>query len=240
MCRTETRVRDFRSYAEATDYVQTGGAYVLNFRDDDREWEFDANASWEKHGFTQSEDHPVVCVSWEEARAMAVWLSKVEKGLTYNLATDADWSAAVGSDSYPWGNAWPPPEGAGNYFGKEGPQNLLGSGGKNENDNGAGKIARVASYNENRFGFFDLGGNVWEWCADVYKASMNEAEALEALPVLKNEQHLDGVPFRVVRGGSWLSYDEFGLYSSSRNPARPSERNVCFGFRLVVAVGVGG
>lgn len=243
MSRTETRVRDFRAYTEAMDFVQTGGANLLKFKDDKPTWELDEKASWEKPGFTQSEDHPVVCVSWEEARGMAAWLSKEEPGLTYRLPTDAEWSAAVGSvGKYPWGNAWPPPKGAGNYLGSEGVKNRPGSGWSTayDHDDGAEHTVRIASYTENRFGFFDLGGNVFEWCEDEYKASMNDADALEAYSVLRNEKHTDGTPFRVLRGGSWLNYAEVYLRSSCRISEPPTLRGDDNGFRFVVVAVVGG
>jgi formylglycine-generating enzyme required for sulfatase activity len=243
LCRTETRVRDFRAYAEATDYVQTGGAYVLKFEQGKPSFQLDAAASWEKPGFEQGEDHPVVCVSWEEARAMAAWLSTEESGLTYRLPADAEWSAAVGSvGKYPWGNAWPPPVGSGNYFGKEGTKNWPGSGWTTayEHDDGAERTARIASYAENRFGFFDLGGNVFEWCEDPYRASMNDADLLEAYSFLKREKDSEGTPYRVLRGGSWVTYAEFALRSSYRDLGHPTSRYDHYGFRLVVSVGVGG
>ena len=174
---------------------------------------------------------------------MGVWLSGEEPSLTYRLPTDAEWSAAVGSvGKYPWGNAWPPPVGSGNYFGKEGPKNWPGSGLTTayEHDDGAERTARIASYAENRFGFFDLGGNVWEWCEDPYRASMNDADLLEAYPVLKEEKDSEGTPYRVVRGGSWSSNGEVDLSSSFRLVVDPARRDFNLGFRLVVSVGVGG
>lgn len=251
MCRTETRVRDFRAYAEATDFVQTGGAYVFKVVETEEgghtfKWELDENASWEKPGFSQTGDHPVVCVSWEESRKMADWLSEKESGITYRLPSDAEWSAAVGSiGKYPWGSEWPPPKGAGNYWDREGIKNLPGNweksvfDGHNYND-GSERTGPVASYSSNRFGFFDLGGNVWEWCEDQYRASMNDKEALDAYPTLKEEKSSDGIPYRVVRGGSWCADSEFGLRSSIRSCVHPSGRYDVRGFRLVVSVGGGG
>ncbi len=243
MCRTETRVRDFRVYARVMDYVQTGGSHVSRVKRNDKggyytPWELDEKASWEKPGFSQSDDHPVTCVSWQEARAMCDWLTKQEKGLVYRLPTDAEWSAAVGSaGKYPWGNAWPAPERAGNYTGSEEVRDRPGNRWLTAYayDDGSAKTARVGSYTENLFGFFDLGGNVSEMCEDIYQALMNDADALEASPgANKNEKHPDGTPFRVVRGGSWYAAAEIHLRSSSRNGNDPRTRNTNRGFRLVV------
>jgi formylglycine-generating enzyme required for sulfatase activity len=243
MCRTETRVKDFRAYANDTDYVQRGSAYVLKVKGDAKSgysaaWEADPAASWEKPGFTQGAEHPVVCVSLEEAEAFCAWLSRKE-GKTYRLPTDAEWSAAVGVGKYPWGSSDTPPEGSGNYAGTEWAETMPGKGWPTAyaRDDGHARTATVASFAESKNGFFDLGGNVWEWCSDRYKASMNEAEALAAYPVLKNEKAIDGMPYRVLRGGSWRNYVSMALRSSSRNNVQPANRNDYNGFRVVVVSG---
>ncbi|MEQ1841240.1 MAG: SUMF1/EgtB/PvdO family nonheme iron enzyme, partial [Verrucomicrobiales bacterium] len=248
LCRIETRVRDFRAFSLATDYVQTGGAYVLKVNQTAEggyttAWELDDGASWEKPGFMQAEDHPVVCVNWEDARAMAAWLSRKEPGLAYRLPSDEEWSAAVGaSGRYPWGDAWPGPEGAGNYAGIEWSRNLPGGQWPTaySHDDGAERTAPVASFTENRFGFFDLGGNVWEWCEDQYKNSMNDADAIEAIPALRSEKADDRTLFRVVRGSSWSDRTELNIRSSCRNLGHPSGRYAGRGFRFVVSVDGGG
>ncbi len=246
MCRTETRVRDFRVFAEATDFVQTGGASVLNVEEKEGSgfsWKQDEKASWEEPGFSQTGDHPVVCVSWEESRKMANWLSEKESGFTYRLPSDTEWSAAVGSiGKYPWGNEWPAPKGAGNYAGSEKNDELPGSGSTAAYDHNDGNwtTARVSGYDMNRFGFFDLGGNVWEWCEDQYRSSMNEKDVLEKYPMLKDERSSDGTAYRVVRGGSWFSYSELYLRSTYRLFDHPVARFDTFGFRLVLSVGDGG
>jgi formylglycine-generating enzyme required for sulfatase activity len=81
---------------------------------------------------------------------------------------------------------------------------------------------------------------VSEWCEDEYKASMNDSDALDTNPALKNEKGADGTPFRVLRGGSWPLHAEFSLRSSCRDLVYPTDRYVSVGFRLVVAVGGGG
>ena len=87
--------------------------------------------------FPQDSDHPIVGVSWNDAIDFCVWLTGKERGegkidekTVYRLATDLEWSAAVGlphepeaspaerhlkAPGYPWGLRWPPPRNAGNY-----------------------------------------------------------------------------------------------------------------------------
>jgi formylglycine-generating enzyme required for sulfatase activity len=84
-----------------------------------------------------------------------------------------------------------------------------------------------------------MGGNVWQWCEDEYKASMNSAEAIKALPALKEEKASDGTPYRVLRGASWFLSDEISLRSTYRNRNHPSIRNDYGGFRCVLVISGG-
>ncbi len=242
MARTPTRVRDFEAFVNATGHDASKGAYTL----EKGGWK-QVGGSWRNPRFpssaAQTPDHPVVCVSQEDARAFCQWLTKEEAGLAYRLPSDAEWSAAVGSEKYPWGNAWPPPPGAGNYAGGEASVGAFASNNfkvLSGYRDGYARTSPVASFEPNRFGFFDLGGNVLEWCEDLYKASMNDADALREFPALKNEKHSDGTPYRVLRGGSWINNAEINLRSSYRDYGHPTSRNFNYGFRIVVVVGAGG
>jgi len=117
----ETRVKDYSAFVNETK----------------REWP-KPNVSWNPD-FKQSDDHPAVMVTWEDAVAFCTWLTGAErkKGKIgpqslYRLPTDHEWSCAVaiGKDedpaatpsrkngkivAYPWGEEFPPPEGAGNF-----------------------------------------------------------------------------------------------------------------------------
>ncbi|MGV3659704.1 MAG: formylglycine-generating enzyme family protein [Prosthecobacter sp.] len=131
--------------------------------------------------FAQGRMHPAVNVSWNDAKAWCAWLSAKE-GRRYRLPTDAEWSAAGDGSTYPWGNAWPPPDNVGNYAGQEMRECTskevawLQSGHGSYFDladgwtiiggfrDGHKFTSPVGSYAANQHGFYDLGGNVREWC----------------------------------------------------------------------------
>jgi formylglycine-generating enzyme required for sulfatase activity len=132
----DTRVQDFAAFVADTNYDATGGMWLLG-KDG---WK-QRGATWREPGFSQGPTHPVVGVSWNDAKKFCEWLTRREQGSgmlpsgrIYRLPTDAEWSAGVGLQGeegntpeekrgkiklYPWGKNWPPPEGAGNYAGEE-------------------------------------------------------------------------------------------------------------------------
>ena len=180
---------------------------------------------WKKPDFEQGPTHPAVNVSWADAKAYCAWLTEKERhtgALTpnqeYRLPTDLEWSVAVGLEkepgstpeerdkkikAYPWGGAkHQPPRGTGNY----GPQLKV-----DDFDN----TSPVGSFAANRFGLYDMGGNVWQWCEDFY-----------------DNQQLT----RVLRGSSWF-VSGGNLVSSARHRRNPLQ---CFdteGFRCVLSNG---
>lgn len=244
MARTETRVRDFRAFVEDSDYVQQGGGNVISIAKNNEgkyttEWVEKSDAGWDNPGFEQTENHPAVCVSWNEAEAFCKWLSRKE-GRTYRLPTDAEWSAAVGNTgAFPWGNEWPPPSRVGNFWDLKAVSNLPGDwsasvvGGVPYND-GAERTARVGSYAANANGFFDLGGNVWEWLKDDYSPTMNQPDALRENKMLLESHDELGRPYKTIRGGAWDSFSKFELRSDLRDFDAPDRRDDDYGFRIVL------
>lgn len=179
---------------------------------------------WPQPSFTQTENDPAVDVSWDDAKAFCDWLTKKEQAegklaptKCYRLPTDTEWSKAVGLDEsaggmpkdkdakikavYPWGTQWPPPKGSGNYA-------------EPLTHDGYANTSPVGSFDANKYGLYDMGGNVWQWCGDKY-----------------DDEHDD----RVLRGASWGSAATFLLISSCRRHVSPVGRGDSGGFRVVVA-----
>jgi tRNA A-37 threonylcarbamoyl transferase component Bud32/tetratricopeptide (TPR) repeat protein len=113
--------------------------------------------------WTQTDEHPVVNVSWNQAVKFCEWLSKVT-GKEWRLPTNTEWEAAVGTSTYPWGDYYPPHWDDGNYSiladGKDDPKRI--------GVDGILGTAPVASFKPNVLGFYDLGGNVTEWMLDGF------------------------------------------------------------------------
>jgi len=88
------------------------------------------------------------------------------------------------------------------------------------------KTTPVGSFAANRWGLYDMHGNVWEWCWDWYGDYKNEVQT--------NPRGPDSGASRVIRGGSWYNYAR-GIRSANRNIRDPSLRNgsSSIGFRLV-------
>ena len=184
------------------------------------------------------ENHPVMKVSWWDAQRFCAWLSKKESQ-TYRLPTDQEWSYAVGigrdekwtkdttpatvfrnETAFPWGDQWPPPKGSGNYSDDSRKAKAKAPNATAQYlegyDDGFPTTAPVMSFKPNKFGLYDMGGNVWEWCEDWY------------------DNALKG---RVLRGGSWNGSDRNILLSSTRSQNDPGLRHHNRGFRVVFVPG---
>lgn len=215
----ETRVQDFDAFCRATGRHR------------------------EPPDFAQNGTHPVVKVNWFDANAFCKWLTDKERqeGVIegrqfYRLPTDVEWSAAVGlpnetgatpeardgkiRNEFPWGREWPPPNGAGNYSDKSA-KRRGGAVMEKYIDNWPA-TSPVGSFTPNSLGIYDLGGNVWEWCADSYKGTKDSSASA-------------GRDWGVLRGGSWATGNRLEMQSSYRNVIDRNDREVIYGFRCVLA-----
>lgn len=222
MCVHETRNKDYAVFAKET-----------NLRDG--KWKRpEFLLSKVKYNFTDDHDRPVIHVSWEDAVAFCTWLGRKD-GKTYRLPTDHEWSCAVGIGdketasetpkskdgkvpAFPWGTGYPPPKNhLGNYWDStavkkgEAETTALGS-----YDDGHLLTSPVMTYPANKLGLHDLGGNVWEWCQDLFEP---------------------GATSRVLRGASWYEVSRENLASSFRISDAPTFSSHDTGFRCVMVIG---
>jgi tetratricopeptide (TPR) repeat protein len=112
--------------------------------------------------FEQDDEHPVVNVSWNDAKQFCEWVSKVT-GKEWRLPTNSEWEAAVGTSKYPWGDYYPPNSDDGNY---NVPADGKGGDPAKAGVDGIKGTAPVGSFKANVLGFYDLGGNAAEWTWD--------------------------------------------------------------------------
>ncbi len=185
--------------------------------------------------FPQDPLHPVVRVNWEDAVAFCNWLTQKEAaagtldpGQRYRLPTDLEWSQAAGLPPEPgatpeerdgklrdflWGRQWPPPEKTGNFA--EAPARRGAAGIPGYRD-GFAQTSPVGSFPPNALGLCDMGGNVWQWVQDAYTGGTRAKD------------------WGVLRGGSWGTSAKAELCAAYRNVVDRSERDVIFGFRVVL------
>lgn len=234
----DTRVEDFEKFVNETNYDATAGMYSVG-KDG---WKQNG-ATWKSPGFTQGPASPVVGVNWEDAKAFCVWLTKKERkegrigpDQEYRLPKDEEWSAAAGDRKYPWGSQWPPPDGAGNYAGSEAKDDHWPDyfGTIDGYRDAYPRTSPVGSFGANEQGLFDLSGNVWQWCEDWYRSSMNSSEVLEKIPSLNEDG--GGNKFHLLRGASWNDDRPGVLLSSCRSRVAGDARYSRNGFRCVFAI----
>jgi hypothetical protein len=194
-----------------------------------------------KPEFEQGKDHPVVYVSRDDAKAFCKWLTEKEReeeliGQThqYRLPTDLEWNMiadlkredgdgpsqrdANKSMLYAWGADWPPPDAYGNYADStaadhEGPTSSRIIPGYAD---GFPRTSPAGEFHANKFGIYDLSGNVHEWIEDdIFVDTENS--------------------LGVLRGGGWNTYRQEDLVLGWRNPVQVTARTGYYGFRIVLA-----
>ena len=163
------------------------------------------------HGWGRGRQ-PVINVSWDHAQRYVTWLSKVT-GKTYRLLTEAEYEYAARADTrtaYPWGDD------IGNNH-----ANCAGCGSRWD----LAQAAPVGAFAPNKFGLYDMVGNVWEWVEDCLH------EDYRGAPVDGSAWMTGDCSRHRLRGGSWASFaDE--IRSANRGRAAAGDRVSIISFRV--------
>ena len=213
---------EYAAFVRETGHPAGDGCVV----DHSPEWKKQADRSWQSPGFNQSDRDPVVCVSWQDAKAYIAWLnSKVQKssasgGGPYRLPSESEWeyAARAGTSTRFW---WGDDDAAT-------PDHAW------YKDNSGGQTHPVGLKSANAFGLYDMAGNVWQWTEDCY------AESYSGVPTdgRANETGVsdprrDGTKecMRVDRGGA-LIFRTWALRSATRERTPADCRDSIIVFRV--------
>jgi formylglycine-generating enzyme len=195
-------------------------------------WRYVPGADW-RHPFGPGssiegkENHPVVNVAYEDAKAYAEWLGR-------SLPTEAEWEfAALGGlegTKYAWGDSYDPADGwKANTWQGDFPMH-------DEALDGFSGTAPVGCFPPNGYGLVDMIGNVWEYTSDRWRPfHMPHFASLPAKQEISSDAPSAGGPL-TIKGGSWLCAPNFceRYRPSARQPQEKGLGAVHIGFRTIL------
>ena len=230
MGKYEVTVGQFRRFVEATDYRTDAernadgneGCYAYTA---DEGWDWTWGRSWRNPGYSVGDDHPVVCVSWNDVQAFIAWLTE-QTGESYRLPSEAEWEYAARAGSttkYHFGNN---ESQLCRYANHADSSTDFDWRNKSCSDGVGMRAATVGRYQPNSYGLYDMHGNVNEWVQDCWNESYTGA------PGDGRDWTVGDCSRRGVRGGSWYN-NARTLRSAGRHGYTRSNRFHNLGFRLV-------
>ena len=220
IARFEVTRGQYAAFVDETGRDDPGDCYVYR----DSRWAPLRGRSWRDPGFVQTEEHPVACVSRDDAMAYAEWLSE-RLGQRYRLPTEAEWEYAARGGTHS-SRHWGDDSAQACRFANAGDRSLhrYFTGWTwtiHACNDGFVHTAPVGSFRENRYGLFDIMGNVWEWTCSPYDEGFRGAEYRCAADAGR----------AVARGGSWSNSPRW-VRSAGRFASRSDVRFDLVGFRL--------
>ena len=185
--------------------------------------------SWRNPGFSQTDRHPVVCVSWDDAKAYVAWLSR-KTAHSYRLPSEAEWEYAARAGSQ-----------AARFWGDDREQLCVYANTADLTFASAHKLVKdrmtqcsdghtytspVGEFRPNAFGLHDMLGNVWQWVEDCWNGTYQGA------PTDGSAWATGVCDQRVVRGGAWIN-QAWAARTGYRDTGDTGNRWSDTGFRVV-------
>jgi len=224
MGKHEVTVGQFRKFVDDTNYrteAEKGdGCYVWT----GSQWDRQRDKNWRNPGFSQRDNHPVVCVSWNDAQKYVGWLAG-KTGKKLRLPTEAQWEYAARSGGKQEKYAGFSAESQIYRYGNFCDSNCDDIWKMASQDDGYKYTAPVGSYLPNGLGLYDMTGNVWEWCSDWY------GEKYYGESSRNNPAGPSSGSYRVLRGGSW-NFIPRNVRAAYRDRFNPENRFSFLGFRV--------
>lgn len=188
-----------------TDAQKTGASYVWT----GNRWERKKQITWKNLNYSQNDDHPVVSISWNDARAFANWMSRISPKKV-RLPREAEWEYAARSRGR-----------AHTYSGGSDIYQVAWFGGNSD-----GRTHLVGTREPNDLELYDMSGNAWEWCEDSYDKNAY------AYRLDHRKSSAGNMSEKILRGGSWNDVPRF-VRTTVRNSSKPAASFSDYGFRLI-------
>lgn len=231
--RTEVTLAQFQRFVQDADYKTDAEkqGFSMMWKGG---WLLRPGYTWRQIASTLDHRHPVANVSWNDAKAMAKWLS-IKHRRFFRLPTETEWEyacrAGTGSTRF-WGDSSAKACQYANLADVSSSTRFSTMAG-HDCDDGYIASSPVGAFLPNGFGLYDMLGNVWEWCEDWYGEDYYKSSPKQSPP-----GPLTG-KYRIMRGGFWLSKPG-DARSANRSREVPHGRSDTYGFRLVMVSGVVG
>jgi len=209
---TEVTVGQWRRFIEDTNFKTDAEKNGWSWVWDGKEWIKKEGAYWGNPGFSQYDDSPVTCVSWNDIKRFIEWLS-AKDGKKYRLPTEAEWEYAARGGEKSKGYK---------YSGSNNLDEVAWWEGISEK-----RTHSVAGRGYNELGIYDMSGNVWEWCEDKWHNNYDGAPS-DGSAWITGEKD-----WRVLRGGSWCNGGGVNFRPAYRYDYFPYTWDNSIGFRCV-------
>jgi formylglycine-generating enzyme required for sulfatase activity len=209
-----------RESDETLHQVKVSDYYMGKYEVTQAEWE---SVTGTNPSYFKGVNLPVESVSWDDCQSFIETLNR-KTGKTYRLPTEAEWEYACRAGrTTPFNTGGNLTTDQANYNGYY-PYN------NNQKGIDRGNTVAVNSFTPNALGLYNMHGNVWEWCSDLFDA--NYYAVCNAKGVVFNPENTATGSYRVIRGGSWTDY-AVSCRSAFRSRFTPATRYDYVGFRLV-------